>query len=111
MSEMNLFLMQWVCIIVFWAGLRFAILKRPPGISLWVGSICMGVYAGHGIVISMLLFKDISVLSRINWSSFQTIQSIACIIVLLCVLYAGGMLILKIVALTLHALLKFIYGH
>ena len=71
----------------------------------------MGVYAGHGIVISMLLFKDISVLSRINWSSFQTIQSIACIIVLLCVLYAGGMLILKIIALTLHMLLKFIYGH
>ncbi len=106
MSQENLVLVQFACIFILWAGFRYAINKAPLGISGWLSCILVGVYAGHGIMLYILLSKDVSVLSRIKWDSLQTIQSIVGVFAIAFVIYAGIMLIARVVILHFELLKK-----
>lgn len=105
MTQENLVLTQFACIFIFWAGLRFAILKKPMNIfQQFCWSMLVGAFAGNGILLYVLLSKNASMLLQIKWSVLYFILSIASVIAIPFVLYAGIMLIARICALCLESL-------
>ncbi len=111
MTQENVVLIKILCIFVLWAGLRYAILKKPIGIMRWIFCIIFGSYAGFGIMVYVLLSKDSSVLFRIEWGPLDIIQLIVSLISVPFVLYAGIMLMARICTLCLEWLHEYRQRH
>ncbi len=110
MSQEEVVLTQWACIFICWAGFRFSIHKAPLSIFGFIGCVFIGTYAGHGIMLYKLLMNNPSAFSRIEWSTLYIIQSIFCVIAIAYVVYAGIMLIARIITLFFESLKK-LYKH